>query len=93
MLPKKFNDFVTDASTSKEVTSTGLASDSSTLKKVPPVSLTLDPQSYEETISCPDAVHWIQAMENEYRSILSSNIWELVDLKNEINVVGTKWVY
>ena len=73
ILPKKFNDFLMGASTSKEAMPTNLASDWSTIKKVPSVSLTPDPQTYEQAISCPEAIYWVQAMENEYFLILSNN--------------------
>lgn len=52
-----------------------------------------EPQSFEEAVSCPDSDEWRAAMRSEYDSLISNNVWKLVDRPPNENVVKCKWVY
>jgi hypothetical protein len=52
-----------------------------------------EPRTAEEALSGPDAEHWRQAMEDEYRSLLENDTWELVDATPGIQPIPVKWVF
>lgn len=52
-----------------------------------------EPQSFEEAVSSPDSHEWRAAMKSEYDSLISNNVWKLVDRPPSENVVKCKWVY
>jgi hypothetical protein len=36
---------------------------------------------------------WIEAMQEELNQFKRSEVWDLVPRPNDINVIGTKWIY
>lgn len=52
-----------------------------------------EPRSFEEAVSLPDNHEWKVAMKNELQSMISNNVWKLVDRPPNVNVVKCKWVY
>ena len=52
--------------------------------------LSFQPYSFEE--SARDE-NWVQAMVEEMNSIENNDTWDLVDLPNDKNLIGVKWVY
>ena len=51
------------------------------------------PNSFKEAMSAPDSHLWKIAMHEEYGSLISNGVWELVDLPPERKPVGSKWVF
>jgi hypothetical protein len=39
-----------------------------------------DPTSYEETMGIPNSSKWLEAMEDEMRSMSSNDVWDLVEI-------------
>lgn len=54
---------------------------------------TLKPDTYEEAMSSPDNVKWIQSMNEEYNSLMNACTWTLVDKPMDRNIIGCKWIY
>ena len=52
-----------------------------------------DPYTYEEAMKNIDGHHWIKAMKSELDSMYSNQVWDLVNVPNDIKRVGCKWVY
>lgn len=52
-----------------------------------------DPQSLSEALGSKNAEKWIEAMQEEYKSLLYNNTWKLVDLPKNKKVIPCKWVY
>lgn len=52
-----------------------------------------EPTSYQEAEASPDKLKWEKAMEAEMRSLRRNDVWELVALPENRQVVGSKWVY
>ena len=52
--------------------------------------LAFQPSSFEEAIRDDN---WVQAMDEEMNSIEKNDTWDLVDLPNDKNLIGVKWVY
>ena len=52
--------------------------------------LAFQPSSFEEAIRDEN---WVQAMDEEMDSIEKNDTWDLVDLPNDKNLIGVKWVY
>ncbi|CAH2092873.1 unnamed protein product [Euphydryas editha] len=53
----------------------------------------VEPSTYEEAVSGPNRSEWLSAMQEEYRSLLENNVWQLVDRPNNVNIIKCKWVY
>lgn len=39
------------------------------------------------------SVHWREAIEKEYKSLIHNNIWELVSLSSKKTIISGKWCY
>ena len=52
-----------------------------------------DPNSFREAVSCENFAKWVEAMEDELKSMSSNDIWDLVDIPDGVKPVGCKWVY
>jgi hypothetical protein len=52
-----------------------------------------DPRSYKEALSSHDADRWMDAMKEEYKSLMLNRTWTLCELPAGANVVGTAWKY
>ena len=52
-----------------------------------------DPTSYEEATRSPDSSKWVEAMEDEMRSMSTNNVWDLENIPKGVKTVGCKWVY
>ena len=50
----------------------------------------LDPDTFEEASSHPD---WDEVMNEEYRSLLANDTWDLVPLPKGRKLVRRRWVY
>jgi transposase InsO family protein len=52
-----------------------------------------DPTSYEEAMRSPDSSKWVEAMEDEMRSMSANHVWDLENIPKGSKTVGYKWVY
>ena len=53
----------------------------------------IEPATVEEALNGVDKDKWKEAMEAEFKSLKSNDVWELVDPPKNARVVGCKWVY
>jgi hypothetical protein len=53
----------------------------------------LEPTSYKEAVSCPDAEEWKEAMDSEIRSQQAIGTWHLVKRPRNKKVLQNRWVY
>ena len=51
-----------------------------------------EPMTVKEAISSSEKDEWINAMENEMRSIETNKVWDLVKLPKDKKTIGCKWV-
>jgi hypothetical protein len=42
-----------------------------------------DPTSYEEAMGSPNSSKWLEAMEDEMRSMRSNDVWDLEEIPKE----------
>ena len=52
-----------------------------------------DPTSYEEAMRIPDSSKWMEAMEDEMRSMSANHVWDLENIPKGAKTMGCKWVY
>jgi hypothetical protein len=52
-----------------------------------------DLTSYEEAMGSPNSSKWLEAMEDEMRSMSSNDVWDLEEIPKGAKIVGCKWVY
>lgn len=52
-----------------------------------------EPKSYNEVLKSVDKEHWVNAMNEEYQSLISSDTWTLVRLPLGRQAIGSKWVF
>ena len=52
-----------------------------------------DPTSYEEAMRSPHSSKWLEAMEDEMKSMSSNHVWDLEEIPKGAKTVGCKWVY
>ena len=52
-----------------------------------------DPLLYKEAISRNDCKLWNKAMNDKVQQLIHSNTWEIVYPPNNVNVIGTRFVY
>jgi hypothetical protein len=52
-----------------------------------------DPTSYEEAMRIPHSSKWLEAMEDEMKSMSSNDVWDIEEISKGTKIVGYKWVY
>ena len=57
------------------------------------IQLDGDPTTFEEAMRSPHASKWLEAMEDEMRSMNTNKVWELEEIPKGAKTVGCKWVY
>ncbi|CAG7849267.1 Retrovirus-related Pol polyprotein from transposon TNT 1-94 Includes: RecName: Full=Protease; Includes: RecName: Full=Reverse transcriptase; Includes: RecName: Full=Endonuclease [Serendipita indica DSM 11827] len=57
------------------------------------VTESLDPRSWKEAMSRPDANKWIKAAHEELEALLKNGTWQVVRLPQGKTVLGNKWVF
>jgi hypothetical protein len=55
--------------------------------------LQTDPQSLKDILCRPDRDLWIEAMNDEIKSLQENDTWELVKRPIDRDVIGTRWVF
>ncbi len=53
----------------------------------------IEPKTYKEAVSSPQATHWKQAMQSEFKGLENNDTWTLVDKPKDKNVLPWKWIY
>jgi len=53
----------------------------------------LEPSTIDEALASDHATEWRQAADLEYKSLISNNTWELVELPAGRKPIGCKWVF
>jgi hypothetical protein len=49
-----------------------------------------EPSTFDEALS---SRQWIEAMREEYDSIMKNNVWDLVPLPEGKELIGSKWIF
>ena len=57
------------------------------------VQMERDPTSFEEAMRSAHSSKWLEAMEDEMRSMSSNKVWDLGEIPKRAKTVGCKWVY
>ena len=52
-----------------------------------------DPTSFEEAIKSDHSSKWLEAMEDEMKSMNANRVWDLEIIPKGAKTVGRKWVY
>lgn len=52
-----------------------------------------EPKTFNEAIKCDKAKYWLEAMQDEFNSLLAHDVWELVDRPKYENIIKCKWVF
>ena len=52
-----------------------------------------EPECFEEAIESQQAKEWSRAMDDEYKSLIKNQTWDIVDLPPNRQAVRCKWVY
>jgi hypothetical protein len=52
-----------------------------------------DPTSFEEAMRSAHSSKWLEAMEDEMRSISTNRVWDLEEISKGLKTVDCKWVY
>ena len=52
-----------------------------------------EPACIDDALQCPKRDKWINAMEQEMKSLQENDVWELVELPKDQKTVGSKWVF
>jgi hypothetical protein len=52
-----------------------------------------DPTTFEEATRSTHSSKWLEAMEDEMRSMSSNKVWDLEEIPKGAKTVGCKWVY
>lgn len=52
-----------------------------------------EPATVAEAQTGPDREKWKDAMDAEYKSLISNNVWELVELPKNSRVISSKWIF
>jgi hypothetical protein len=51
-----------------------------------------EPETYREAINCPEAGFWIEAINEEYNSLIKNNTWTLCQLPSDRKAIEGNWV-
>ena len=52
-----------------------------------------DPTLFEEAMRSDHSSKWLEAMEDEMKSMNGNKVWDLEIIPKEAKTVGCKWVY
>ena len=52
-----------------------------------------DLTSFEETMRSAHSSKWLEAMQDEMKSMSTNSVWDLKTIPKEAKTVGCKWVY
>lgn len=52
-----------------------------------------DPTTYKKALDSPNKDQWIEAMNDEYKSLIENGTWTLCELPKDRKAIKNKWVY
>ena len=52
-----------------------------------------DPINFHQAIQSSDSQKWIDAMNEEYKSMQDNDVWDLVPLPEGVKPIGCKWIF
>ena len=52
-----------------------------------------DPTSFEEAMRSDHSSKWLEAMEDEMKTMNANKVWDLEIISKGVKTVGCKWVY
>ena len=52
-----------------------------------------NPTSFKEAMRSTHSSKWLEAMQDEMRSMSTNGVWDLEIIPKEAKIVGCKWVY
>jgi hypothetical protein len=52
-----------------------------------------DPTSFEEALRSVHSSKWLEAMEDEMRSMSTNEVWDFEEIPKGAKIVGYKWFY
>jgi hypothetical protein len=52
-----------------------------------------EPVTHKAAISCSDSKHWLEAMQSKMDSMFENQVWDLVDLPEEVRPLQCKWIF
>lgn len=52
-----------------------------------------EPQTVQDVMASDQKDQWMEAMKDEYNSLISHGVWQLVERPNNVNIVKCKWVF
>ena len=52
-----------------------------------------DPINFRQAMQTPNAQKWIDAMNEEYKSMQDNQVWDLVPLPEGTKPIGCKWIF
>ena len=51
------------------------------------------PTSFEQAMRSTHSFKWLEAMEDEMRSMSTNDVWDIEEISKGAKTVGYKWVY
>ena len=52
-----------------------------------------EPQTFQQAVNSPDAVHWRKAIREELKSLRERGVFRAAKLSNGHRAIGAKWVF
>lgn len=52
-----------------------------------------EPSTFEEATTCTEKDKWLEAINEEHKSLITNGTWELVDPPDDCNVIGCRWIF
>ena len=53
----------------------------------------VEPKNYKDMLKFKDSENWKVAMDEEIKSMIDNNVWELVMKEDYMKIISTRWVY
>jgi hypothetical protein len=57
------------------------------------IQMEVDPISFEEAMRSAHLSKWLEAMQDDMRSMSTNKVWDLEEILKGAKIVGYKWVY
>ena len=57
------------------------------------IGIRKDPVSFSQAMESGDFSKWMEAMNEELKSMAHNGVWDLIELPNSCKPVGCKWVF
>ena len=52
-----------------------------------------DPVNLSQALQCVNSQKWIEAMNDEIKSMYDNNVWDIVPLPKDMKHIGCKWIF